>query len=245
VSDQTSGSAVQLSPETKPKKDDLFWVGIALTVLWLAIGIPLMFFWSDRTGAPKPNEWGDIFAGLAAPVAFLWLVLGFKQQGRELQLSTKALELQVAELKQSVEQQKELVGVTRDQFQANIDEQERRRVAELEAKKPRFVMHQIGTSTSGRGVTTYHFTLRNEGETATHLVLTVSPVSTDDVRFPELKRGDATEFVLHYERLTPPMSVAIDYDDIDGIPRRAYLLGEFEVGRGLLFRRTSPSTQVT
>lgn len=58
------------------------------------------------------NEWGDFFAGVSAPLAFLWLVIGYFQQGEELGQNTKALEqqekalqLQVDELKQSVEQQ--------------------------------------------------------------------------------------------------------------------------------------------
>jgi hypothetical protein len=58
------------------------------------------------------NEWGDFFAGASAPLAFLWLVIGYFQQGDELSQNTKALEqqekalqLQVDELRQSVEQQ--------------------------------------------------------------------------------------------------------------------------------------------
>lgn len=53
----------------------------------------------------KLNELGDFLAGTFGPVAFLWLVLGFLQQGRELKLSTDALQLQAEELKNSVTQQ--------------------------------------------------------------------------------------------------------------------------------------------
>lgn len=40
------------------------------------------------------NEFGDFLAGVFSPLAFLWLVLGFFQQGQELRASIHALELQ-------------------------------------------------------------------------------------------------------------------------------------------------------
>lgn len=51
------------------------------------------------------NEMGDFFAGVFAPLAFLWLVLGYFQQGEELKQSSEVLRLQVQELKESVEVQ--------------------------------------------------------------------------------------------------------------------------------------------
>jgi hypothetical protein len=64
----------------------------------------------------EPNELGDFLAGCFAPLAFLWLVLGFFQQGDELRNSVAALHLQGEELRNSVEQQKQLVEVTREQL---------------------------------------------------------------------------------------------------------------------------------
>jgi hypothetical protein len=58
--------------------------------------------------AMKPNEFGDFLAGVFSPVAFLWLVLGFIQQGHELSL-------QIAELRHSIAAQNDLVVATRDQ----------------------------------------------------------------------------------------------------------------------------------
>ncbi|MDR8330920.1 hypothetical protein FPK73_23830, partial [Acinetobacter baumannii] len=58
-------------------------------------------------------ELGDFLAGAFAPLAFLFLILGYKQnnesiriQSEELRASTEALQLQVAEMKESVDQQK-------------------------------------------------------------------------------------------------------------------------------------------
>lgn len=70
----------------------------------------------------SPNEFGDWAAGLTAPLAFLWLVLGYLQQGEELRATVHALHLQeqalqhqVLELKQSVEQQAAVAEATRRQ----------------------------------------------------------------------------------------------------------------------------------
>lgn len=52
-----------------------------------------------------PNEIGDYLAGLLTPLALLWLVLGYCQQGKELKQNTEQIKLQVEELRQSVEAQ--------------------------------------------------------------------------------------------------------------------------------------------
>ncbi|WP_455913456.1 hypothetical protein [Pseudomonas syringae] len=78
--------------------------GIVTCCYLLVIACFVMTRFSEFT-ALKLNELGDFLAGSFGPIAFLWLVLGFLQQGRELKLSTDALNLQAQELKNSVEQQ--------------------------------------------------------------------------------------------------------------------------------------------
>ena len=57
------------------------------------------------------NEWGDWAAGIAAPLAFLWLVLGYMQQGAEISENTR-------ELARSVDAQNRLVGAAEKQAAA-------------------------------------------------------------------------------------------------------------------------------
>lgn len=57
----------------------------------------------------KLNEKGDLLAGVFSPLAFLWLVYGYLQQGRELKINSESLRLQANELKNSVEEQKKLI----------------------------------------------------------------------------------------------------------------------------------------
>ncbi len=74
------------------------WVaGLGSVVYVIAIGgfwyfVPFSF----GDGAVKANEVGDFLAGVAAPLAFLWLLVGYFQQSREIRN-------QVAELKVLVE----------------------------------------------------------------------------------------------------------------------------------------------
>lgn len=67
------------------------------------------------------NNLGDFLAGVFGPIAILWLVLGFFQQGYELRQNNKALKLQAEELKNSVDQQKEMVGIAGRQLEAELD----------------------------------------------------------------------------------------------------------------------------
>lgn len=62
----------------------------------------------------KLNEKGDLLAGIFSPLAFLWLVYGYLQQGRELKQNSESLRLQATELKNSVEEQKKLIKIHED-----------------------------------------------------------------------------------------------------------------------------------
>ncbi|MFX5298759.1 hypothetical protein ABTD13_00540 [Acinetobacter baumannii] len=102
----------QTPPKTPIYKTWVFWV----VVLYLSFIIlyTLIFCLSEGENVLLPsNELGDFLAGAFAPLAFLFLILGYKQnnesiriQSEELRASTEALQLQVAEMKESVDQQK-------------------------------------------------------------------------------------------------------------------------------------------
>ena len=107
--------------DEKMNQKSLYW-GMGITAVWLAVIIAFWIF-----GGLKPpsslNELGDFLAGIVAPIAFLWLILGYVQQGKQLDQNTKALEqqeralqLQIDEMRESVKQQKELVQIQEKQF---------------------------------------------------------------------------------------------------------------------------------
>lgn len=74
-----------------------FPFGVWLTVCWAIFLLVYMAFSYQSFSGLEPNAVGDFLAGLFAPLAFLWLVVGLLQQGQELKL-------QYYELKKSVDQ---------------------------------------------------------------------------------------------------------------------------------------------
>ncbi len=92
--------------------DKRYTLGIWFTALYLLILAIYAYARSDAVLVMKPNEVGDALAGAASPLAFLWLVLGYLQQGEELRQNTEALNMQVKELQASVDQQRALVMTT-------------------------------------------------------------------------------------------------------------------------------------
>ncbi|MDC5162627.1 hypothetical protein ACJOYG_05320 [Acinetobacter baumannii] len=93
--------------ENKPfYKRWIFWI-----VLSYIIFITIYTLFSMESGGENrflnSNELGDFLAGIFAPLAFLFLYLGYIQQSKELQQNTQALSLQAHELNNLVNNQKE------------------------------------------------------------------------------------------------------------------------------------------
>ncbi len=64
-----------------------------MTILWLG-GIFSFYIFGLFERPDSFNELGDFLAGVFAPVAFFWLILGYIQQGKQLNQSINALEQQ-------------------------------------------------------------------------------------------------------------------------------------------------------
>jgi hypothetical protein len=79
-------------------------IGLALTTLWVGTIIAIILLKWESAFSMELNAWGDFLAGLSAPLALLWLVIGYFQQGEELRLNTMALDAQQKELQKQVEE---------------------------------------------------------------------------------------------------------------------------------------------
>jgi hypothetical protein len=149
-------------------------IGILLTTLYLGLGVLLFWGRVDAIVKLPPNELGDFLAGVFGPLAILWLILGFFQQGIELRQNTKALELQAEELRNSVEQQEKLAEVSRRQLEAELETIQYERERQRQAAQPNFQFSGVGGSFSGdRG--TYVSTVRNVGNAATQVLIRTEP----------------------------------------------------------------------
>ncbi len=81
-------------------------LGLCLTTVWLLLGIIYIsqrLGWTSFTSLP-PAELGSFFEGAFAPLAFLWLVIGYFLQQKELEQNTHALQAQAAEIQRTAEQ---------------------------------------------------------------------------------------------------------------------------------------------
>ena len=83
-------------------------IGLWLTGVYLAGLVVYLAVQGQNPADLRLNELGDFLGGVSSPLAFLWLVLGFFQQGREIRLSSQALHLQAKEMKRSVDEHRRL-----------------------------------------------------------------------------------------------------------------------------------------
>ncbi|MEM7000983.1 MAG: hypothetical protein AAF529_09355 [Pseudomonadota bacterium] len=81
-------------------------LGLGLTILWIGLGvtyISLNLGWGAFVSQP-PEQMGNFLEGAFAPLAFLWLVIGYFLQQKELEQNTEALRAQATEIQRSAEQ---------------------------------------------------------------------------------------------------------------------------------------------
>jgi len=82
------------------------WLGLSLTLSWLLLGtlyISQDIGWANFTRLPAA-ELGSFLEGAFAPLAFLWLVIGYFLQQKELEQNTLALRAQAEEIQRTAEQ---------------------------------------------------------------------------------------------------------------------------------------------
>ena len=82
------------------------WLGLFLTASWILLGISYIsgnIGWRAFSVLPA-EDLGNFLEGAFAPLAFLWLVIGYFLQQKELEQNTAALRAQAVEISRSAEQ---------------------------------------------------------------------------------------------------------------------------------------------
>jgi len=94
----------------------------AATMAWLAgTALVIAMNW-EKFNAMELNAVGDFLAGAVSPLAFLWLIVGYFQQGDELKQNTQALIIQAEELRQSVAAQQSVAESSREQIRLHMEQ---------------------------------------------------------------------------------------------------------------------------
>ena len=207
-----------------------------VTAVWIILGFILLGFRLQELKDLSLNSIGDFLAGFFSPVAFLWLVVGYFQQGEELQLNTRALELQVQELRLSVEHQRELVEVTKADLTLSKEAYERERDATIRQAQPTFRIHTNSYNSGPGGIVSLDASISNSGHTATKIRFDsdVGPVSPSEITVlgSEEKRG------IHFD-FAPPFvdegTLRLHYVDGLGVLRHLIIPMAREQGGMLIF----------
>ena len=168
------GNCMTLPDNTSAKSPKLhshllFRRGLGVSLVYI-IGL-MIYAWFEMEPmlAMKPDQFATFLSGVFAPLAFLWLVLGTRQQGDELQNSALALQLQGEELRNSVEQQRQLVDATREQLHLERDVLEHERAERARLRRPLFRARPMGGSTNTDQVHR-DVSIENQGTTCTNLI---------------------------------------------------------------------------
>lgn len=210
----------------------LAFLGISITLIYSTLLAWLVNSKWEKFVALELNALGDFCAGAFGPLAILWLVLGYFQQGIELRQNSKALDLQAKELANAVDQYKQLVETAREQrdFDKYVHLTSEARQEQLERirrneEQPKFTVRRKSMSVVDLGGPP-QFILKNEGQTCWDLTIscdgppvTIEPASwahfdrqfeaTITVRFPTpLDATDRTLTLRYIDRLSKPASIA-------------------------------------
>ena len=91
------------SPGQSAKPHWQIWLGLSLTFFWLlllSIYVSGSIGWANIGDAPIDIV-GNFLEGAFAPLAFLWLVIGYFLQQKELNQNTAAIKMQYVEIQKS------------------------------------------------------------------------------------------------------------------------------------------------
>ena len=202
-------------------------LGIVVTIAWCTAVASLLWIKRGSLGDLKVNEWGDFFAGSVAPLAFFWLVLGYMQQGEELQTNTDALRAQEKQLGLQVKETADLVAASaRQAAAAEVQATAVREDSVRRAMKDEAEAQPVFTANGGIGaepnITLHVF---NTGATARDIVIDHPESLQIQIFGPERLTSGGTLRVLIQGHGTYPYDFSIRYKDTLGVTRvRAFTM---------------------
>ncbi|MCW0310525.1 hypothetical protein NB694_000325 [Pantoea ananatis] len=208
-------------------------VGVGVTAIYF-IGLGIAMHRYGLTQFTSYNELGDFLAGAFSPVAFLWLVLGFFQQQKELQQNTDALKLQAQELQNSVEQYKEMVAVAQKQLDSELTKAQREDAIRENETRPSIKFSHFGWNSKSGAEFVYATEVEVGPREAKNLVIEFSPVFGE---YSVIKR----DFVkgnfglgrnyLRLEDFPQEVTVTFSYESMIGIKyKHQYRYSELDEG---------------
>ncbi len=211
------------------------WFGIVISIFWLlmlAIYISAQVGWTNIGDTPV-EQLGGFLEGAFAPLAFLWFVLAFFSQQKELSQNTTAIKMQYIEIQRSAEQ-----AVIQSEAIRATERHARREAFLLIAESVRYQLGAIigflylssqGTTGGGRVSNERLAQLwgrlgQNDPEVFSRAMLELHFQSTPAYAYKlyfgtAIRQRHSENFVFHFERL---LQAAEECDD-EGMIRDAVL----------------------
>ena len=209
----------------------------------------------------SPNEWGDFFAGLTAPIACIWFWWSQKGQAETLRLQKKMLDAQLAEL---TLQRQELTfqrKATEDMAEAQ------KRSTDIRAKQLDLTLAAINNERFAKfkiaildhpikyGIITYAFELSLQPHSKMAPITLHRPTfraKNREIREDKYPTGDWGKTITHGERyqfelqidvsqeeLLPNYDLLVDYHDENGMCYRGtYLINGNTADHNLVHKKT-------
>ncbi len=218
-----------------------FWV-VVIYLSLVVIHTVCLIFSKGENRLLNSNELGDFLAGVFAPLAFLFLYLGYLQQGKELKISNEAFNKQCEELKNSVEQQSKLVSFQQQEIQAKYFAAK----PFLEINHVRYSFEVEGGNTilidgvpefqEPEEVLRLIFEIKNLGEVAKHITVTDSNKMIQLDSTYEIKKDGTVTIVCYVdvdyveeliEQRAVEFYLVVKYSDIYGSKYRDLLVVKF------------------
>ncbi len=180
--------------------------GIGVTLLYFGVVLWLRSpFTVEGIRAMRINEFGDALAGIVGPVALLWLVLGYFQQGDELRQNGEALRLQADELKNAVDQHKEMVKASN----AHLEHAKRVRAEE---NRPKFIVRKCA-SVASNTIPTAVVILQLEQGATVGLNVSSEPEVAPRLEAPNILRPRDTARILWHDVGNKNLKLRLEFQD--------------------------------
>lgn len=165
----------------------------------------------DALRSMSANNLGDLLTGVFGPVSFMWLILGYLQQQKELMVNTNALMLQADELRQSVVQQKGIAEATNEQLKANLRSIDLNEKLARIAEQPRFEIVESKNDQDHRD-DRLSIGIRNAGRPAYYVQLKTHPCSRHiDMTGPIEEFGEKVTRIIRWYPDEPPTKEQLIY----------------------------------
>jgi len=106
MNDSKKDNEEPLSVFAENAPDWRIWFGLSVSIFWLimlSVYVETTVGW-DNIGRAPIETVGNFLEGAFAPLAFLWLVIGYFLQKKELMQNTEAIKMQHAEIQKSADQ---------------------------------------------------------------------------------------------------------------------------------------------